>query len=346
MAHKTLEELAELCGATLEGEAGRSVRGPATLSQAGPEDVAFLAHPKYVGQLEHTRAAAVLVRTDQVVSRPDLALLRCADPGRAFTAVVRAFDEPIPAPSPGVHASAVVDPSARVEPGAIVGPGSVIEADAVVEQGAVLRAGVYLGHGARVGARTVLEPGVTLYARTEVGADCLVHAGAVLGADGFGFELVDGGWEKIPQCGNVVVEDGVEIGANCTVDRARFGATRIGRGAKLDNLVHVAHNVQVGAGSLLIAQSGVAGSSELGPGVVLAGQAGVSGHVRLASGVRVGAQGGVYGDLLEPGDYTGTPARPRMEWLRAQAGARQVDRIKDRLARLESRLASLEGGGR
>jgi UDP-3-O-[3-hydroxymyristoyl] glucosamine N-acyltransferase len=342
---KTLRELAELLGATLEGDGRLRVRGPATLAEAGPEDVAFLGHPRYVAQLDTTRAAAVVVDRSQAVAREDLALLRCEQPGRAFTRVVEVFAEPEPRPEPGVHPAATVDPTAVVDPTATVGPGCVVEAGARVGARAVLRAQVFVGRGAVVGADSVLEPGVALYARTLLGERCLVHSGAVLGADGFGFDPTPEGWVKVPQAGNVVVEDEVEIGANCTIDRARFGATRIGRGAKLDNLVHVAHNVQVGPGALLIAQAGIAGSAEIGAGAILAGQAGVGGHTRIASGVRVGGQAGVYGDLTEPGDYMGTPARPRGEALRAMASPKRVERLLQRVTELEARLARIEEGG-
>ena len=203
----------------------------------------------------------------------------------------------------------------------------------------VLVSHVAVGPSALVGERTVLHPGVVLYAHSRVGGDCLLHAGVVIGGDGFGFDPGPDGWAKIPQVGLAIVEDGVEIGAGTTVDRARIGATRVGRGAKLDNLVMVSHNSEVGEGSLICGQAGMAGSTILEPGVVLGAQSGIAGHLRLASGVRIAAQGGVISSLEQPGDYMGMPARPqrraRREWVLLDV----VERLRERLARLERRVA-------
>ncbi|MHC4261329.1 MAG: UDP-3-O-(3-hydroxymyristoyl)glucosamine N-acyltransferase [Planctomycetota bacterium] len=339
MQPKTLDELAELCGASVEGDGSRLVRGPASLTEAGDDEVTFFGDARYEEHLRTTRAAGVLLGEGHVVEREDApTLLRCADPGRAFTKVVEAFSEPPPSRPAGIHPTAVVDPTAAVDPSASIGPGVVIEGQVEIGARTVLRAQVFVGHGSTVGADSVLEPGVVLGTRSEVGQRCILHAGAVLGSDGFGFEPTAEGWVKIPQCGRVVVEDDVEIGANVSIDRARFGATRIGRGAKLDNLVHVAHNVQVGPGALLIAQVGVAGSAEIGSGAIVAGQAGVAGHTRVGPGVRIGGQAGVYGDILEPGDYVGTPARPRTEFLRSKGAAKRVERLAERVRELERRL--------
>ncbi|MEO0651737.1 MAG: UDP-3-O-(3-hydroxymyristoyl)glucosamine N-acyltransferase [Planctomycetota bacterium] len=345
MESKTCEELAALCGATVEGDSAREVRGPARLQDAGPQEVAFLGHPKYVDLLEHTSAGAVLLARDQAVARTDLVLLRCDDPGRAFTRIVEAFADPDPELVPGVHPAATVDARAAVDPTAVVGPGCVVEAGARIEAGVVLRARVFVGRDAAVGAGSLVEPGVVLYARTRIGARCILHGGAVLGSDGFGFDPRPEGWVKVPQCGNVELGDDVEIGACTTIDRARFGSTRIGDGAKVDNLVHVAHNVQVGPGALLIAQTGIAGSAEIGAGAILAGQSGVGGHVKVGAGVRIGAKSGPFVDLLEPGDYFGVPARPHAEAMRAMGTPKRVERLKAKVADLERRLAALEEGG-
>ena len=342
MRSLTLDQLAALCGGTVEGDGSLEIRGPASLDEAQSDQISFLAHPRYVERLESSSAGAVLVAEGVELGSGGPALVRCADPGRAFTAVVQAFAPEVVDPPAGVDPSAVVDPSATIDPTAAIGPGCTVAAGATVGADCVLEAQVHLGPHVQVGPGTRLCPGVVLQARTTVGARCTIHPGAVLGSDGFGFDPTPEGWVKVPQCGTVEVADDVEIGANAAIDRARFGATRIGHGTKIDNLVHVAHNVEVGAGSLLIAQCGIAGSSEIGPGVILAGQAGVPGHVRIASGVRLGAQAGAYGDLLEPGDYTGTPARPRTQTLRAMAAPKRVERLLDRVAELEARLDHLE----
>ncbi|MDP6761641.1 MAG: UDP-3-O-(3-hydroxymyristoyl)glucosamine N-acyltransferase [Planctomycetota bacterium] len=324
MAERTLSEIAEICGATLVGDGRRCVVGPAGLAEAGPEEVSFLADERYRPQLEETRAAAVIVRTGTPAPREDLALLCCEDPNSAFSAVVRLFAGPEQDPEPGVHPSAVVHPRAELGAGVSVGPNCTV------------------GAGACVGDGTVLHPGVVLYPGVRIGARCTIHAGAVIGSEGFGFEPTAAGWEKIPQCGTVVVEDDVEIGANATVDRARFGATHIGRGAKLDNLVQVAHNCVIGPGALLCAQSGMAGSVRVGAGAILAGQVGISGHLEVGDGARVGAKSGVFGNLAGGAEYLGYPARPRAQALRAMAAPRRMGKLAERLEALEARIASME----
>jgi UDP-3-O-[3-hydroxymyristoyl] glucosamine N-acyltransferase len=188
----------------------------------------------------------------------------------------------------------------------------------------------------------VLHPNVVLYPRCEIGASCVVHAGCVIGSDGFGFDPSPAGWVKVPQCGIVRIEDDVEIGANTTIDRARFGATRIGRGVKIDNLVHVAHNVQVGDNALLVAQVGLSGSCRIGRMAILGGQVGVAGHVTVGDGARVAGQSGIFGDLEGGEDYLGHPARPRREALRAMAAPKRIERLAETLRDVERRLARLE----
>jgi len=339
-----LDQLADLCGARLEGDGSALVAGPATLDQAGPDEVSFLANPRYSPLLSSTRALAVVVGADLAVERRDICLLRAADPNRAFSRIVAAFASERPAVAPGVHPRAHVAADAVLGADVAIGPNATVESGAVVGAGAVLWGGCYVGPGARIGAGSVLWPGATVLDGCVVGERCVLHPGCVIGADGFGFEPTPRGWIKIPQCGTVVLEDDVEIGANTTVDRARFGATRIGRGAKLDNLVHIAHNVEIGPDSVMAAQAGVAGSARLARGVVVGGQVGIGGHVKIASGVRLAGQSGVYGDLDEPGDYIDSPARPKREALRRMAAASRAEELARRVRALEARLAALEGG--
>lgn len=337
-----LAELAQHIGAQLEGDGDRTVRGPASLAEAGPDEISFLAQPRYQAQLATTRAAAVVVAEDQAVERTDLAVLRHADPNAAFTAVIRAFSKELEAPRAGVHPSACVEDGAEVEPGATIGPLCHVAAGARVASGAWLVSRVTVGPGARVGADTVLHPGVTLYDRVEVGARCIVHAGTVIGSDGYGFEPTPAGWVKVPQCGTVVVEDDVELGANVTIDRARFGATRLGRGVKVDNLVHIGHNVVVGDNALLVAQVGIAGSTTVGPWAILGGKVGLAGHLTIGAKARVGAASAVFTDVPSGVDFIGNPARERMETLRAQAAGRRIPKVLDELRELKARLAELE----
>jgi UDP-3-O-[3-hydroxymyristoyl] glucosamine N-acyltransferase len=266
------------------------------------------------------------------------------DPNAAFTRIVAAFVAPEPPLEPGVHASAVVDPRARVHAGACVGPLCRVEADCELARGAQLLSGVHLGRGVRVGEGSVLHPGVVVYAGSAIGARCTIHAGSVIGSDGFGFEPSRGGWQKIPQVGNAVIEDEVEIGANVTIDRGRFGSTRIGRGSKIDNLVQIGHNVVVGEGVLLVAQTGIAGSTRIEARAILAGQVGVQGHVTIGAGARIGGQAGVFGDVPPGEEWTGYPARPHRDSLRSLAEVQRLPKLVERIRALERRLQSLEEG--
>jgi len=353
MTTKTLAELTKLCGAELRGNGNDLVDGPAALSDAGPRQISFLASMKYRDEFLATRASAVLVPSGFESPRADLSLLFCKDPNAAFTRVVGAFADPEPRPEAGVHPLAFVHPDVELGAQASVGPHCSLAAGVRIGEGAVLHAGVVLGRGVEIGGETVLWSSVVCYPGVRIGKRCLIHAGAVIGADGYGFEPTSdlaSPWKKIPQCGSVLIEDDVEIGANTTIDRGRFGATHIGRGAKIDNLVHIAHNVVVGAGALIVAQVGIAGSTRIGPRAVLAGQAGINGHIEIGGGAKIAAQAGVFGDVPEGAEYLGWPARPRAEALRRYAHIERLPQMQERLKELERRIAELEGrangGGR
>jgi len=344
MTQWTLAELARLCGAELQGDGTRVVDGPASLREAGPRHVSFYAQARYRPDLDSTRAAGVLVPAGTELSRPGPALLVCKDPNSAFTRVVAAFVEPEAPAAPGVHPTACVDREARVHEGASVGPLCRVAAGCELASGVQLVSGVHLGRGVCVGEGSVLHPGVVVYPGSTIGARCTIHAGSVIGSDGFGFEPTREGWQKIPQVGNAVIEDEVEIGANVTIDRGRFGSTRIGRGSKIDNLVQIGHNVVVGEGVLLIAQTGIAGSTRIEARAILAGQVGVQGHVTIGAGARIGGQVGVFGDVPPGEEWTGYPARPHRDSLRSLVEVQRLPKLVDRVRELERRLKSLEEG--
>ncbi|MEM7516447.1 MAG: UDP-3-O-(3-hydroxymyristoyl)glucosamine N-acyltransferase, partial [Planctomycetota bacterium] len=237
MTSRTLTEIAELCGADLDGDGARKVVGPSSLVDAEEHHVSFFSDPRYRGQLVSTKAAGVLVPTgfelDEELKRQisgeggrDLTLLRVEDPSGAFTTVIESFAAPLSALPVGAHPSALVDESAKIGEGVAIGPNVVIGPHVVLEDNVILHAGVFVGEATCIGRSTVCHPNVTLYPRTVLGAKCILHAGVVVGSDGFGFEPTAEGWDKIPQCGSVEVEDDVEIGAGSTIDRGRFGATR------------------------------------------------------------------------------------------------------------------------
>lgn len=350
----TAGDLAALFDGAVEGDADRVIRGPAALDEAGSDEVSFLAQASYADRARATRAGAIVCGRDVDLGRADVTLLRCDDPERAFTEVVVAFAPDVPDLDAGVHPTAVVDPTAELDGDARVGPHAAVGPGARLAAGVRVHAGVTVGAHCVVGEGTALMPRVVLYPRTEVGARCIVHAGAVLGADGFGFHPVGGVWKKTPQVGRVVIEDDVEIGANVAIDCARFGATRIRAGAKLDNLIHIAHNCDIGRGTLVLAQVGIAGSTVVEDGVILAGQVGVAGHLRIGAGARVAGHSGVTKSVPAGEEWFGYPAGPSKQKLRALAGAEkagpEIKALRRQVAAMEEQLSSLRaalsGGAR
>jgi UDP-3-O-[3-hydroxymyristoyl] glucosamine N-acyltransferase len=329
----TLAEIAQWVGGTLEGAGDLRIRSVAGIEEAGPADLTFVANPKYHGWLATTRAGAILLAPG-VAARDDLAVVRTADPYGALAKVLVLFDPGMPDLSCGVDPRACVAAEAEIAGDAAIGPGVIVAAGASIGARSCLLGTSYVGENATVGEDCLLYPGVYVGARCRLGDRIIVQAGAVIGADGFGYAPSEGGYRKIPQIGIVIVEDDVEIGANACIDRATVGATRIGRGTKIDNLVQVAHNVTIGPGSALAAQAGVAGSTRLGKGVRLGGQAGLVGHLRIGDGASVGAQAGVIGDVAAGETVSGYPARPHREAMRVEATLRRLPELVKRLRRL------------
>ncbi|MEW6490227.1 MAG: UDP-3-O-(3-hydroxymyristoyl)glucosamine N-acyltransferase [Thermodesulfobacteriota bacterium] len=335
----TLAELARLLGAELHGDPRAVVRGVATLDEAGPEQLSFLANPKYRPLLAATRAGAVIVSPqDRLEGRNCLV---SPNPYLAFARAV-AFLHPQVRPAPGVAPGAHVDPTAEVAPGAAVLPGAFVGAGARVGEETVLHPGVYVGPGARIGRGCLLHPNAVVQEECVLGDRVILQPGAVVGSDGFGFARDGARQVKIPQVGIVVLEDDVEVGAGTTIDRAALGETRVGRGTKIDNLVQLGHNVRVGEDCLLVAQVGVSGSTRVGNRVVLAGQVGVVGHVAIGDGAIVGAQSGVPADLPAGAVVSGSPAFAHPEWLKAQAVVRRLPELRRTVQKLEQRVRDLE----
>ena len=336
----TLGELAAALRATLEGDPSRVVTGVAPLDTAGPDQISFLIDRRYAATARRSRAGAFLVPVDA----PGLAapMLRAEAPQQALIELLSLFHPPIAA-QPGVHPMAVVMPGARVDPSASIGPLTVIDTDAVV--GARVRVGalVYVGAGVDVGEDSVVHPRAVLYPGVRLGRRVVVQAGAVIGADGFGYVFDGTAHRKIPQVGGVRIEDDVEIGANTTIDRATLGETVVRRGTKIDNLVQVGHNAEIGEHSILVAQVGVSGSSRLGRGVVLAGQVGVADHVTLGDGVMAGAQAGIPSDIVAGEKVLGSPARPAAQARRIWAAETRLPELLRRIRAAERRLQRLEG---
>ncbi len=339
----TLGRLAEVLGASLEGDAARLVYGVAPLESAGPDDISFLVHRRYQRLAERSRAAAIVAAED--AANLPCPVLRVASPRFALMSLLRLF-HPEPAVVPGVHPLACVADGARVDPTASVGPFAVVEPGAVVGAGTRVGALVFLGAGVTVGEGVTLYPGVVVQDGVRIGDRVIVHPGAVLGADGFGYVFDGSGHRKIPQVGGVRIGDDVEIGANTTVDRGTLGDTVIGRGSKLDNLVQVGHNSEVGADVILVAQVGVSGSCRIGRGAVLAGQVGVADHVTVGDGAILTAQAGVPSDVPAGEVWGGAPSRPISEARRIWAAERMLPDLLRKVRALERRVQELEQGRR
>lgn len=308
---------------TLHGAADVALTGIATLDTAGPSDLAFVEDEKKLPEALASRAGAIIAGPWAVGARSAAPLIICENPRQAFA---RAGAQIVPPrrPSSGIHPTAVVSVSASLGAGVTIGPHVVVEDEAVIGEGVWLDAGVHVGRGVRVGARSSIRSNSVIYPGTTIGARVIVHAGSVLGSDGFGYvrDNVTGRYEAFPQVGRLVIEDDVELGALCTIDRGALGTTTIKRGTKLDNQVHVAHNVEIGEDVVIAAQTGIAGSSVIEDKAVIAGQVGIADHVRIGGGAILGAQCGVpTGKVLRgPGVlFWGTPARPIKQCLKELA---------------------------
>ncbi len=337
-------ELAAVLGGTLEGP-DVDLHACGGLEEARPGDLSFCKDPKHVRLVQETKASAVLLPPDWDKGAP-CAVIRVSDPNHACMQAARMFAPAEPARAPGVHPTALVDPSVTVGEGAHIGAYTVIEKGTVVGEGAVIEAQVFIGEGCRVGAHTHIYPQVTLREGTVVGRDCIIHCGVRLGGDGYGFNngrREDGSVfiEKIPQLGIVEIGDGVEIGSNTTIDRARIGRTYIGPMTKIDNLVQIGHNVKVKGYSGLIAQSGIAGSTEIGYGCLIWAQAGVSGHIKIADGVQVGPQAGVPQTLDGSVKYViGAPAESMKEFGARVLVPKMLAKLKAEVKELKAELAA------
>ena len=342
----TTGELAAKLGAVLEGNPDAVLRGVADLHAAGAGQLSFATKPRYLAAAAASAATAVLVPPEAAIPAPKPALLRVANVDAAFAAACALFAPPAVELPRGVHPLAWVSPQAKLGENVAVGAFAVVEAGAEIGAGSTLYPQTYVGHAAKLGADCLLYPFASVRERCQMGARVILHNGAVIGSDGFGYAVdAQGVRTKIPQTGIVVLEDDVEIGANTTVDRARFGETRVGKGTKVDNLVQIAHNCVIGEHSVLCSQVGMAGTTTLGKRVICAGQVGLAGHLTVGDDAVVGAQAGVPSDLPGGQMYLGAPAMPRLEFGKSLAHVAGIPKLKEKLKALEARLAALERGG-
>lgn len=336
----TLGELARMVSGELVGDPDLCITGVSSIEAAGPGDVTFADDPKKARVAVAGEAGAVVVPPGvDLAGKPGVVV---DNPRLAFARILAAFEPEGSVPAEGIDPRSAVHPGATVLGGARIGPHVTVEDGATIGEGVVLYPGVYIGRDAKVGAATVLYPNVVVRERVVIGRNVIIHPGAVIGADGFGYVESGGVHHKIPQIGTVVIEDDVEIGAGACVDRATMGATVIGRGTKIDNLVQIGHNVKVGEDCIIVGQTGVGGSSEIGASSTLAGGVGVKDHVRIGPGTVVAARTFVCSNLPPGAFVSGSPARPHHEQLAIEAAVRKLPELLERVRSLEAKIEGIK----
>ena len=330
----TAEAIAALVGGELIGDGGTEVSGVAPLDRANESDLSLLSSVKYAPMLAGTRAGIVLVDPEfrDVIGQPRARIIVKQPLEKLISLLPRLYPETPPAR--GVAATARIGKGTVLGEGVSIGDYAVIGAGSSLADGVTIGSHCVIGEGVTIGEGTVLSPGVTVYRGATIGARSIMHSGARIGCDGFGYVFRDGAHRKIPHVGRCVIGDDVEIGANSTIDRGSIDDTVIGSGTKIDNLVHIAHNVRLGEKCLVMAQVGVAGSTTIGDGAILAGQAGISGHISIGAGARVAAQAGVFGNIPAGESWSGYPARPHRDSLRASAALFKLAGMMRRLEKL------------
>ena len=340
----TLGDIANAIGATLLPEhTSVEITGVAGVSDAEPGNLTFCAHPRYVLPLRFSKASAVLVAPD-FSEKVSAILVKVENPAGAFAKVLEFFAPEPDEVVPGIHPSAVIAETAVIHEGACIQACAVIEAGARVGRGSVIGAHAHLGKESVVGEDCLFYSHVSIRDRCTIGNRVILHNGVVIGSDGFGYELLGGRRVKIPQTGTVQIDDDVEIGANTTVDRARFGKTWIQEGAKIDNLVQIGHNVTVGAHTVLCSQVGISGSTKVGRNVIMAGKVGVNGHIEVGDGATITAMAGVTKSVPAGEVLVGLPARPMREYKENYFQLHNIHKLYARVKQLEEQLKASESG--
>ena len=336
----TVADIAREVNGVVEGDDDVRITGVAGLEDAASGDISFLSNPRYAPAVAQTRAGAVLVPATWEGTSP-CALVRVENPDGAFAAVTALFAPPERIAPPGVHEAAVVADDVVLGLNISIGPCAVVEAGVKIGHDTIIDAGCHIGHETEIGHTCRLYPHVSVRERTRIGHHVIIHNGAVIGSDGFGYTHAGDGWEKIPQIGSVRIGDHAEIGANVTIDRARFGTTVIGNGVKIDNLVQIAHNVVVGDHTAIAAQAGISGSTRLGRNVQVAGQVGFAGHLTVGDGAVIGGGAGVTKDVAPATFVSGYPAMPHSKARRLHAHVMRLPDMKRKMNELEKDVAAI-----
>lgn len=344
----TARELCDFLHGNLEGDPSVKVRKPAKIEEGGEGDVCFLANQKYLSFAYTTKASVLIVNEDQVFDQPVPAtLIRVKDAYTAIATILEQYQLMSQNGSSGhaIEKLSFVSPKAKIAENVHIGHFAVVADEVCIGTGSVIYPNVYLGHNVRIGAHCKIYPGVVILNDCIVGDHCIIGAGTIIGSDGFGFApQEDGSYKKVAQTGNVVIEDLVEIGANTTIDRATLGSTIIRKGAKLDNLIQIAHNVDIGENTVIAAQSGISGSTKIGKNCIIGGQVGIVGHLVIADGTRINAQSGVSKSVKQNNTaLTGSPAFDYNASMRSQAVFRKLPELMERISQLEEKLKKLSG---
>lgn len=336
----TLKEITDLVKGELVGDPDVTITGISGIKEAKEGEITFLANPKYAYLLETTKAAAIITSHQQF--NTSKSLIKTDNPSIAFTKVVSLITSDNTKHPKGIHSAAVVSPNAKIAKDVAIGACAVIEDGVEIGQGSIIYGGCYIGCGTKIGKKCLIYSNVSIREQIEISDRVIIHSGTVIGSDGFGFAMVDGVQEKIPQIGTVLIEDDVEIGANVAIDRARFNKTIIGKGTKIDNLVQIAHNVVSGENCIIVAQAGVSGSTTLGKGVILAGQAGIVGHISIGDKAIVAAQAGVTKSIPAGVKVSGYPAKPHETALKVNACLQRLPELYKKIKKLEEKIKKLE----
>lgn len=335
---KTLREIADLVNGVLLGDGDIEITGVTNLEDAGTADISF-AVPPHLEKAARSGAAAVIIPVNTAeFSKPAIMV---DNPRAAFTELLKVYTPKIMIES-GVHPTAVLGKNVMLGENVAIMAYAVIDDHAKIGNDTIVYPHVYIGQEVAVGSECIIYPNVTVREKCHIGSRTILHSGAVIGSDGFGFITAHGRHQKVPQVGNVVIEDDVEIGANVTIDRATTGSTLVKQGTKIDNLVHLAHNVTVGENCFFVAQTGIAGSVKIGNNVTFAGQTGCSGHITIGDNCVFAARSAPIGNVPAGSFYAGFPARPHKEWLRGEASANRVPDLLKKVKELEKRLAAIE----
>lgn len=337
---KTLGEIAQLIDGEVIGDPNVVITGVCGIKEAGGGDLTFIANSRYLSLMESTKAAAII--TSKEVKEAGKPIIRTENPSLAFAKMLSLVTPSEIRHPEGIHPQALIGKNVKLGKNVAIQAFCVIEDNVEIADDSILYAGVYVGHHAKIGRNALIYSGVSIRERVVIGDRVIIHSGSVIGSDGFGFAIVRGVHHKIPQIGTVIVEDDVEIGANVTIDRARFDKTVIGRGSKIDNLVQIAHNVVIGENSIIVAQVGISGSTMIGKNVILAGQAGIVGHINIGDGAIVAAQAGVTKSVPSNAKVSGYPAKPHATAMRVNACLQKLPDLYKEVKMLNEKIRELD----